>query len=131
MTHLPAPFPIAAPGLRPDGSMPGGIAAWVGLLCALLAALLGLARARPRVANDGAAMALVARCAVEAEAPLFEEWVVWIAVPAPWRNGRLLPRRHEWAFGRVRPARRMRPRAAGRGPPWAFSAVWTARTGMA
>lgn len=121
MTRPPAPSRAAAPGLVPGGILTVGLLVGAGVLCVLLAAVLRLVR--PRALGWEGTMEVVARCTAEAEAPIFEEWVEWVAVPAPWRHGQLLPRRHEWTFGCVPPARRMRPRAAGRGPPWGFLSV--------
>ena len=63
--------------------------------------------------------------AAEAEISFeLEPIVEWEWVPAPWRNGRLLPRRHEWWFGRRRglgSACHGAARWVGggvRGPPW-------------
>ncbi len=125
MTRLPAPRPDAA----------DSIATMLGdLLFALLAALLGVARRRAlaRAAGgfdlgDGDVISAVLRA--EAEAELFyEPWVEWIAVPAPWRNGRLLPRRHEPR--RVR-QRGVRIAARMRGPPLCQITRRHERTGMA
>ncbi|MCX7384314.1 MAG: hypothetical protein NT133_23490 [Alphaproteobacteria bacterium] len=117
---------------RPDAT--GSIAAILGgMLGALLAALLGVARlgamggARPVDAELSGVMAAVLRAEADAEMT-GESWIEWVAVPAPWRNGRLLPRRHE--ARRVR-SRGVRPAARMRGPPVRCSAIRDARTGMA
>ena len=125
MTRLPTPRPDAA----------DSIAAMLGdLLFALLAALLGVARRRA-LARAGGGLDLgdddviSAVLRAEAEAELFyEPWVEWIAVPAPWRNGRLLPRRHEPR--RVR-QRGVRIAARMRGPPLCQITRRDERTGMA
>lgn len=117
---------------RADETAPNaayGIAATIGvMLCALLAALLGVAKGRPRAggfigtsAEAGSAtytgvMEVVLRAAAEIDFEV-EPYVEWIAVPAPWRNGRLLPKRH------ARMPRAGAPRhigwlgASGPGPP--------------
>lgn len=110
-----------APTLRPDAT--ASIAAVLAAVLALLAALLGVAgRSRARMGAIGAGphedvydgvMACVLRAEAEAEFG-YEPWVEWVAVPAPWRNGRLLPRRHE--APRLRPCG-VRPAARMRGPP--------------
>ena len=98
-----------------------GIAAVIGaMLCALLAALLGLARARPRATLRPALMETTALGAAEAAASIvleLEPWVEWVAVPAPWRNGRLLPRRHEPRRTAVARRHGVRLIVRGRGPP--------------
>ena len=77
MTRLPRHSPDATPG----------IAAIIGaLLCVLLAALFGGRRRRDGRSLDGT-IAAVLRAEEEAAEDLFEEWVEWVAVPAPWRAG--------------------------------------------
>ncbi len=119
------------PAHRPD--LPGSIAAMLGgMLCALLAALLGVARrrvvrARRMDAEFSDLLGPVLRAEAEADFT-YEPWVEWVAVPAPWRNGRLLPRRH--AAKRVR-RHGVRPLARMRGPPVRFLTSRVERTGMA
>ena len=123
MTRPPTPTPDDAPG----------IAAILGaLLLALLAALLGRARARTHtcaLAYEGV-MAAVPQEPVVIE---YEPWVEWVAVPAPWRNGRLLPRRHEAVPERPHGARwrGMRLSARMRGPPWVVFGQFDVLPGMA
>ncbi len=51
----------------------------------------------------------------EADADMtWEPWVEWVAATAPWRNGRLVPRRHE---AKCLTPRGVRPVARMRGPP--------------
>ena len=123
MTRPPAP--------RPDAT--GSIAALIGvMLGALLAALFGMPRRgamRVPAADLGYADVLGPVLRAEAEAEMsFEPWVEWVAVPAPWRNGRLLPRRHE--ARRLR-RRGVRPAARMRGPPGRFHIFRVERTGKA
>ncbi|MCX7383254.1 MAG: hypothetical protein NT133_17985 [Alphaproteobacteria bacterium] len=123
MNRLPPHCPDAAHGIA---AMLGG------MLCALLSAMLGLAGLRParRAAGLEGVMALV----LEAEAAALlelEPVVEWECVPAPWRNGRLLPARHARALGVALPCRRERPPVLGRGPPWASFNDRAWRTGMA
>ena len=123
MSRPPAPSLDAAPGMTLRG-----IAAVIGvvLLCVLLAALLGLA-GRRRALLASSAMETV--LGAEADADMtWEPWLEWVAVPAPWRNGRLLPRRH--AARRVR-QRGVRPCARMRGPPGLIASFQWVRTGMA
>ena len=126
----------AAPTPRLDAS--GSIAAILGVvlggvLAALLMALIGVARVRvalggrAREAELPSVLDAVWRAEADADMTL-EPWVEWVAVSAPWRNGRLLPRRH--AARRVRPCG-VRPVARMRGPPVGFSDFRDERTGMA
>ncbi len=93
-----------------------GIAALIGavlgvLLCAVLRGLLG----RRELELEGSlagVMAAEAAITFEVEPEIEWEWV-----PAPWRNGRLLPVRHARALGVALPLRWVRPRVLGRGPP--------------
>ncbi len=78
MTRLPRNFPEAPPGL----------AAIIGaLLCVLLAALLRGRRGRRDAISLDGTVAAVLRAEADAAEDLFEEWVEWVAVPAPWRAG--------------------------------------------
>ena len=127
MTRLPAP--------RPDAT--DRIAAVLAGLLALLAALMGVAGRRgvrmgaigvgPHEDEYAGVMACVRRAEAEAEFG-YEPWVEWVAVPAPWRNGRLLPRRH--AARRLRPCG-VRPVARMRGPPVRVHSSRPERTGIA
>ena len=123
-----------SPPSHPLNDAPGFAALLGAWLFALLAALLGVARRRA-LARAGGGLDLgdddviSAVLRAEAEAELFyEPWVEWIAVPAPWRNGRLLPRRHEPR--RVR-QRGVRIAARMRGPPLCQITRRDERTGMA
>ena len=108
-----------------------------GMLGALLAALLGVAvlgvlrlaagRGSSREEELPSVLDGVLRAEADAEFA-YEPWVEWVAVPAPWRNGRLLPRRH--AARRVRRCG-VRPVARMRGPPGRFHISRAERTGMA
>ncbi len=113
MTRLPAP-PL-------DDAR--RIAALIGaLLAALLAALLGLARparARAPLMTEGTLTGVL--CAMAAIDFETEPYVEWVAVPAPWRNGRLLPRRHARALPAQLRHRRVRSAALVHGPPAGFS----------
>ena len=124
------------PAHRPD--LPGSIAALLGgMLYALLAALLGVAGrgavrmgvrdTRPQADEYEGVLACVLRAEADADFT-YEPWVEWVAVPAPWRNGRLLPRRH--VARRVRRSG-VRPVARMRGPPVRFLTSRVERTGMA
>ena len=99
---------------------PHGIAALIGgMLGAWLYALLGWLRggraAWSAHALEGTlAPVLVAQAEISFET---EPYVEWIAVPAPWRNGRLLPKRHAWALSVALAVRCARPFVLGRGPP--------------
>ncbi len=108
------------------------IAAVLGaMICALLAALFGPAgtRARGRAERFPDVMTGVLRAMDEAEFE-YEPEVEWVMVPAPWRNGRLLPRAHA-----RRPIafvmRRTRPGALLHGPPAPLSALCGATPGIA
>ena len=101
------------------------IAAFLGgMLYALLAALLGAARggacAAPRgVAAPGALQGVIGRilrATEEAELEMEPE-VEWIAVPAPWRNGRLLRPWHARVPRNPVPAHRKQPGTLLHGPP--------------
>lgn len=119
MTRPPFPSPHVAPGIA---------ALLGGLLCTLLAALLGVAKARPRDCTGTMACVLRAEAAIDLE---LEPAVEWVAVPAPWRNGiwRVKPRRG--AFMAQRP-RSSGPRAARvRAPPCPVIPCEDWRTGMA
>ncbi len=121
MSRPPAPLPDDAPGIA---------AILCGLLIALLAALLGGARGRRRALAFEGLMAAVPQEPVDLD---YEPWVEWVAVPAPWRNGHLLPRRHEASFGHPQDARRcgVRLSARMRGPPWAVFGHFDVLPGMA
>ncbi|MCX7382733.1 MAG: hypothetical protein NT133_15245 [Alphaproteobacteria bacterium] len=106
------------PRHSPDA--PPGIAAIIGaLLCGLLAALLRGGRVRRDVRSlDGAMASVLEATRAATEDFLSEEWVEWVAVPAPWRAG-------QGRF-RTRFLLRARPRGAwrdawlsarGRAPP--------------
>ena len=116
-----------APTHPPDAAR--DIAAFIGgMLWALLAALLGRARARPREDGYLGVMALVERAALaaEIETPCWEEWV---AVPAPWRATQGVRLR---ARARVdAPRRAVHPGVWGRGPPVRFAMHGGSMTGMA
>ncbi len=122
---------MTPPPALPRDAAPGLAAILGSLLCALLAALLGVARVRPRAGDDAGVMAMVARCAAEAEEPLFEEWVEWIAVPAPWRATQGLWRYCARAWGGWSPRPGLWRGKRGRGPPARHFALCTASTGMA
>ena len=120
---------VADPDFAPA---PHGIAALIGgMLGALLYALLGWLRGE-REAWEGhelegtLAPVLVAQAEISFET---EPYVEWVAVPAPWRNGRLLPPRH--ARGVALVLRVARLRVLGRGPPWGDFRFIAWRTGMA
>ena len=123
--------------LSPDDAR--RIAALIGeLLFALLAALLGAgrggARGAPcRVAEPGeleGVMAGVLRAAADADMTL-EPYVEWVAVPAPWRNGRLLRPWHAVVPPHQVPARFDRPGALLHGPPLRGGKFEYRATGMA
>ena len=108
------------------------IAAVLGaMICALLAALFGPAgtRARGRAERFPDVMTGVLRAMDEAEFA-YEPEVEWVMVPAPWRNGRLLPRAHARrlvAFELLR----ARPGALVHGPPAPLSALISPLPGIA
>ncbi|MCX7383510.1 MAG: hypothetical protein NT133_19310 [Alphaproteobacteria bacterium] len=98
-----------------------GIAALIGgMLGALLYALLGGrgVRRRDAVLDGALAGVMAAQAAIRLEP---EPEIEWEWVPAPWRNGRLLPVRHARALGVALPLRRARPCVLGRGPPCGFA----------
>ena len=102
-----------------------------GMLGMLLRVLLGLTRqgAARRASLEGAvAGVLAAEAAIVLE---YEPEVEWEWVPAPWRNGRLLPRRHARALSLVLPCRPLRRGAFGRGPPLRGFMLERPRTGIA
>ncbi|MCX7380442.1 MAG: hypothetical protein NT133_03275 [Alphaproteobacteria bacterium] len=110
MTPSPAPRPNATRSIASIMDV---------MLSALLAALLGVARrgglGRAR-SFDGEVSGMIA-AVLRAEADAELEWVrevEGVAVTAPWRNGRLLPRAHA-----VVPVRQCSARSAARmrGPP--------------
>ena len=109
---------MTRPPSHPQAAAPGIAAVLGGMLCALLAALLGSAGTRrPGNALSGA-MAGVLRAIQDADDAIDgepEEYVEWIAVPAPWRAGQ----GHGPSCARIpRLARRfVRLGAWGRGPP--------------
>lgn len=108
-----------------------GIAATIGgMLYALLAALLGVARVRPRAAAYTGVMEVALRAAAAAEFET-EPYVEWIAVPAPWRNGRLLPKRHARTPRADAPRHIARLDACAQGPPVRRTSYGGAITGMA
>ncbi len=107
---------------RPSTSLPEpalGIAALIGgMLGVLLCAVLGwisTGRAQRRGDLDGTVTpVLAARDAITLD---LDPIVEWQCVPAPWRAGQLLPRRHAHAMSRALPCRFMRAWVAVRGPP--------------
>ena len=111
-----------------------GIAARLGgMLAALLYALLGWGRrgqtrARAESLEGVLAPVLAAEAAIDLE---FEPYVEWEAVPAPWRNGQLLPARHARALSVALPCRRARIAVRGQGPPRGISGFGGVVTGMA
>ncbi|MCX7382112.1 MAG: hypothetical protein NT133_11980 [Alphaproteobacteria bacterium] len=108
-----------------------GIAALMGgMLRALLAALLGVARARPRAVTAPGMTSVVLRAAADAEMAT-EPYVEWVAVPAPWRAGRLLPGRHARAPEADSSDSGVRFGALVHGPPGGFSMFGGLRTGNA
>ena len=96
-----------------------GIAALIGeMLAELLYALFGLALRR--AARRAAALEGTLTAVLEAEAAAgfeTEPYVEWVAVPAPWRNGKLLRPWHGRALSIPLPCRFRRRGAFGRGPP--------------
>ena len=104
-----------------------------GVLGMLLRVLLGLARreaaGRPGESLEGTVAAVLA---AEAAIALDDEpYVEWEWVPAPWRNGQLLPRRHARALSIALPCRKLRRGAFGRGPPLRGFMVGRPQTGIA
>ncbi|MCX7384030.1 MAG: hypothetical protein NT133_22010 [Alphaproteobacteria bacterium] len=103
---------MTRPPPHPLDDAPGIAAILGGMLFALLAALLGGARARRRALAVTGVMAAVPLEPVELD---YEPWVEWVAVPAPWRAcqgiGRSCPRLH----GPTGPCGAMQ--TAVRGPP--------------
>ncbi|MCX7381397.1 MAG: hypothetical protein NT133_08275 [Alphaproteobacteria bacterium] len=101
-----------------------------GMLGALLYALLVWLRrcgVRDVAGLEGSvAPVLVARACVCLE---LEPIVEWVCVPAPWRNGQLLPAWHARCV--ALPIRFVRPFLLGRGPPLGNFMFLTLRTGMA
>lgn len=117
MTRPSSPSLIAATGLA---------ALMGGMVWALLAALLGLTHRRAGerardVARPG--MTVVVLQAEATAAFEYEEYVEWVAVPTPWRNGRLFPLRHARALSVALPCRFRRLGAFGRGPPGVISGL--------
>ncbi len=93
------------------------IAAVIGaMLCVLLAALFGLAGARRRALERPGVMTVVLQAEADAEM-IFEPYVEWVAVPAPWRNGKLLRPWHAIVPPHRVPPHRARPGALLHGPP--------------
>ncbi len=121
------------PTLPPHDRAEAGIAALLGaLLWALLAALLGRARVRARAADmDYRGVTVVVLCVLAEAEAVPEPYVEWIAVPAPWRNGRLLPRAHARAWRSGVRGRGQRAGVPARGPPWPVSHSGASITGMA
>lgn len=123
MTQPPAHSPHAAQDIA---------AVLGGMLCALLAALLGLVRfggvgaraARPDGYNG--VMAGVLRAAADADFEAEPE-VEWIAVPAPWRAGQGALR----SCGRATDAPPPGTMPAARGPPWGHTMFEALPTGIA
>ena len=109
MTDTPTHPPCAAPSI---------VAVIGAMLRVLLAALFGVAGARQRALARPGVMTVVLLAEAEAEMTL-EPYVEWVAVPAPWRNGRLLPKRHARVPGAQMPAHGVRLAALVRGPPLA------------
>ncbi len=121
MSRLPAPPPIAAPG----------IAALCALLLALLAALLGgrrRAAALPGELEGSLDGVLSALAEIDLET---EPYVEWVAVPVPWRNGFWWVKPRGSAHMAASPLR-CGPRAARvRAPPWLLVRFGGWITGMA
>ncbi len=111
-----------------------GIAALIGeMLGALLYAVFGWMR-RNGAGTRAAALEGTLAAVLEAEAAIsfeVEPYVEWVAVPAPWRNGRLLPARHRRALSVALPWRFVPAWVVGRGPPWAGFRFGAWGTGMA
>ena len=116
---------------RPSLDAASGLAALLGgMLFVLLAALLGAARAKSRGVARSQVMAAVLPAPQEMDWEV-EEWVEWIAVPAPWRSLDGARRHH----ARKRPAGSRgdagRPAARERGPPRRLALSDASRTGIA
>ena len=98
-----------------------GLAALIGgMVWALLAAVLGWTRKRAGERARDVARPGMTVVVLQAETAIdfgYEEYVEWVAVPAPWRNGRLLPVRHARALSVALACRFRRRGAFGRGPP--------------
>jgi hypothetical protein len=109
-----------------------GIAALIGgMLGMLLRALLGLSR-RDAARRDSLEGVVAGVLAAEAAIVLeYEPEVEWEWVPAPWRNGQLLPRRHARALSIALPCRPLRRGAFGRGPPLRGVMLGRTETGFA
>ncbi len=112
-----------------------GMAAIIGgVLCVLLYAVLRLALRR--AAGRGEELEGTVALVLEAEAGIdfdFEPYVEWVAVPAPWRNGKLLRPWHAAALSVPLPCRFRRLGAFGRGPPRrdvTSDLRWTGREGL-
>lgn len=118
MAHLPAPPPIAAPG----------IAALCALLHALLAALLGVAR--PRDCALSGAMEGVLRAAPEIDLAAEPE-VEWVLVPAPWRAGFWWVKPRGSAYMAASPCRCGSRAARVRAPPCRLAPFGGLKTGTA
>ncbi|MCX7381563.1 MAG: hypothetical protein NT133_09150 [Alphaproteobacteria bacterium] len=103
---------------RPSLDAASGIAALLGgMLFVLLAALLGAARAKSRGVARSQVMAAVLPAPQEMDWEV-EEWVEWVAVPAPWRARDGARRHHARKPPAGRRAHARRPAARGRGPPF-------------
>ncbi|MCX7382917.1 MAG: hypothetical protein NT133_16235 [Alphaproteobacteria bacterium] len=119
---------------RPPHHLPdanhGFAALFGGILRVLLAALLGVAAVRKRDDEYAGVMAGALRAARDAEVamPCAEEWV---AVPAPWRAGRLQPWARFPISRAARPDVARRRRALVRAPPLPFVPPGGWRTGIA
>ncbi len=106
MPQAPTPSPNAAHGL----------AAIIGtMLRALLAALLGAASARRRALTRPGVTVVVLHAALAADMQAEPE-VEWVAVPAPWRAGQLLPQDNR-ARRAITPHRALGPGTLARAPP--------------
>ena len=104
-----------------------GLAALIGgMVWALLAAVLGWTRKRAGERARDVARPGMTVVVLQAETAIdfgYEEYVEWVAVPAPWRNGRLLPKRHARVPGAQISAHGVRLAGLVRGPPWLFDAL--------
>ena len=101
-----------------------------GMLCVLLAALLGVAWLRSRGNTRSEVMAAVLPVPEEVDWEI-EEWVEWVAVPAPWRSVSGARRHHARKRRAGSRGGAVRPAALGRGPPWGLARPYVSRTGMA